>query len=212
MAENYPWPVARKFFVTGGKAQAETRKGAVQKAFIDAKIEVANLEPVSSVLNAYAERLTEIPKISHAAFVKCVMAQQEGYSGESIAAGIGWCYMRVPETGELKGYVVEDHGKGEERAVRKTLIKSLMEMAEAQNLEIIPLEKTGEPLKTLKHYQKEQKTEKPTTHARYLDEQAKRYFGMEIRGIDEIEKPFGCTVAALVYVPPYLSEDGQSAI
>lgn len=210
MAENrFWWPVAKKFFITGSRASSETRKGTVQEAFIKAKINPANLVCVSSVLHPAAVRLNALPEIPHSAITFCVMAEEMGTKGNSIAAGIGYCYMRSRDGSIKKAYVVEDHGPKEERAVKETLMLSLIEMAEAEGLVInnpaSPSEFLlgrkdwlEEQIKAGKHFDGWKTPEK--AYIRYLEENGEKFITTEIHGFDKIPNDFGYAVAALVFV------------
>lgn len=203
------WPVAKKFFITGGRASGETKKGTMQEALIDAKIHGCNLLPVSSVLDPDAIQLSEPPVIPHSALAYCVMAEEMGAEGHSIAAGIGWCYMRNKDGTIHKAYVVEDHGAKEERAVKEVLLYSLVQMAEAEKLQIYSKEKSDEillnrkewlqeKLKQGKHFDGWRSPEKE--YLKYLEENSAKYFKNEIRGYDKVPEDYGYCVAALVFV------------
>lgn len=206
---NFWWPVAKKFFITGARASSETKKGTVQEAFIKAKINPANLVPVSSVLNPDAVRLTNPPTIPHSAITFCVMAEEMGTKGNSIAAGIGYCYMRSKDGSVKKAYVVEDHGPKEERAVKETLMLSLVDMAEAEGLVIFNPTNTQEILlgrqnwleeqiKAGKHFDGWKSPE--SAYLKYLDDNGGKFIVTEIHGYDKIPDDYGYAVAALVFV------------
>lgn len=203
----YIWSVAKKFFVTSGKASGETPKGTMQEALTKAKIQQCNLVPVSSVLDADAEQI-EIPQIPHAAIAYCVMAEQTDSKNKTIAAGIGWAYMKNKDGSIKKAYVVEHHGTEEERAIKETLMLSLVEMAEAEHLNIYSKrdqnniilnrkEWLNEELKQGKHFDNWKPPER--SYLRYLDEK-KEMFNLRVEGFDKVPEDYGYTIAALVYV------------
>lgn len=205
----YEWKVAKKFFITGGRASGETRKGTVQEAFIKAKINQCNLVPVSSVLNPDAIQLSEPPAIPHSAITFCVMAEETGTKGCSIAAGVGWCWMRSHDGSIRKAYVVEDHGHKEERAVKETLMLSLVQMAEAEKLLIFNTENPAEVLLNRTEWAEQQSKlgkqfagwrSPEREFMKYLEENTQKFFKFEIHGFDKIPEDFGYAVAALVYV------------
>lgn len=202
-------PVARKFFVTGGRASGETRKGTMQEALIKARINQCNLVPVSSVLDPDAVQLNDMPAIPHSAITFCIMAEELGTKGCSIAAGVGWCRMRSKDDTVRKAYVVEDHGHKEERAVKETLMLSLVQMAEAENLHIYNPVSPAELLLSRREWADQQTAlgkrfdgwKSPEREfIKYLEENAEKFFKSEIRGFDKVPEDFGYVVAALVFV------------
>jgi pyruvoyl-dependent arginine decarboxylase len=202
-------PVAKKFFVTSGRASGETKKGTVQEAFIKAHINQCNLVPVSSVLDPDAVQLTEPPAIPHSAITFCVMAEELGAKGGTIAAGVGWCYMRSRDGTVKKAYVVEDHGPKEERAVKETLMLSLVQMAEAENLVIFNPSSPSEVLMNRREWATQQADigkrfdgwKSPEREfLKHLEEIATKFFKFEIKGFDKVPEDFGYAVAALVFV------------
>ncbi|MBU5557523.1 MAG: pyruvoyl-dependent arginine decarboxylase [Candidatus Aenigmatarchaeota archaeon] len=206
---NFWMPVAKKFFVTSGRASGETKKGTVQEAFIKAHINQCNLVPVSSVLDPDAVQLSNPPTIPHSAITFCVMAEELGTKGCSIAAGVGWCYMRNKDGMVKKAYVVEDHGHKEERAVKETLMLSLIQMAEAENLMIYNPNNPSELLMNRKEWAEQQAAlgkhfdgwKSPEREfLKYLEENASKFFRFEIKGWDKVPEDFGYVVAALVFV------------
>lgn len=203
------WPVAKKFFVTSGRASGETPKGTMQEALIKAGIQGCNLIAVSSVLDPDAVQLLEVPTIPHAALTWCVMAEQMGVQGESIAAGIGWCHMRSKDGAVRKAYVVEDHGHKEERAVEETLMYSLVQMAEAENLQIYDTSDPKQILLGRKEWlqagarnggqdYRGWKSPEPFYLKYLLD--SRKFFKTAIRGYDKVSEDYGYCTAALVYV------------
>ncbi len=202
-------PVAKKFFVTSGRASGETKKGTIHEAFVKAHINQCNLVPVSSVLDPDAVQLSAPPAIPHSAITFCVMAEELGTKGCSIAAGVGWCYMRNRDGTLKKAYVVEDHGHKEERAVKETLMFSLIQMAEAENLVIFNPTNPTEVLMNRREWAEQQAAlgkrfdgwKSPEKEfIKYLEENSAKFFKFEIKGFDKVPEDFGYAVAALVFV------------
>ncbi len=204
---NYVWPVAGKFFVTSGKASGETPKGTMHEALIKAKIQQCNLDPKSSVLFYDAAQI-EIPEIPHSSLVDCVYAAEQGMKGETIGAGIAWAHMTNKDGTVKKAYVVEDHGHKEERAVEETLMYSLVQMAEAEGLNIHNKE-NGERLPNRRDWLVEQQKSGKSFDAlrgaeedylKFLRREGPKFIPRKVEGYDRIPEEFGYVATALVFV------------
>lgn len=206
------WPVAKKFFLTSGSACSDTEKGAMQRALIKAGINQANIIEISSVLDPDAVELVnyDTKQIPHAAFAKCVFAHHKGMKGENISAGVGVAWM-INKEGVRKAYVVEASGYMDISEVKKEVMLSLVDLAEAENLQIVGIPGSQENLKLLgkrewvkhmaetgKKYEGFKDPEKD--YAKYLKENADKYFRIAAAGVDKISDDFGYAAAALVYV------------
>ncbi len=179
---------------------------------IKAGIQHTNIVSVSSVLDPDAIELTDYNKksIPHAALAYAVFARQEGDKGETIGAGVGAAWMKGKD-GERKAYVVEAEGHKEESALKTEIMTSLVGIAKAENLDIIPRPGTelNTPLYGRRAWIKQQQEvgkkfegwKSPERgYIKYLEENSNNYFRTAIVGIDKIPDDFGYVVAALVYV------------
>jgi arginine decarboxylase len=124
--------VPKKFFITSGKAVSKVSDlNAFDMALMDAKIAEQNLVSVSSVIPIGCKHIDRSP-IPMGAITHCVLAQQRGNEGESIAAGI--CYaMKKDGQG---GYVAEGHIMGDKKSLREILLWKMEEMAKLRNVEL----------------------------------------------------------------------------
>jgi len=205
------WTRAKGFFITGGCASARTKKSAMQKALMEAGIQGVNIISVSSVLDSDAVEVPDYDKASipHAAFAFAVFAHQEGVKGENIGAGVGAAWMQAKD-GTRKAYVVEDEGYKEERVIKSDIMISLVDMADAEKLDIVPKPGAqGEPLLGRREWEKKQKASGKTyngfddpekDYRAYLRQVSDTYFRMMVKGINAISDDFGYAAAALVYV------------
>jgi arginine decarboxylase len=124
--------VPRKYFVTSGKAASKVSDlNAFDVALRDARIGEQNLVSVSSVIPVGCKQVSprELPM---GAITHCVLAQQRGSEGETIAAGISYA-MRADGQG---GYVAEGHIHGDKKALREILLWKMEEMAKLRNVEL----------------------------------------------------------------------------
>jgi len=207
------WPVAKKFFLTSGGASSDTKKGAMQKALVKAGIQQCNIIEVSSVLDPDANEISYYKKsIPHAAFAYSVFAHQEGEEGQTIGAGVGVAWMQSKE-GARKAYVVEASGYKTEWRVKRDVLLSLVDIAEAEKLSVTPIPSAQatirEPLLGRREWQSKLKTEGRTfedsreaenAYVRYLKENAGNYFRLATVDINGIPEDYGYVAAALVYV------------
>jgi arginine decarboxylase len=124
--------VPKKFFITSGKAVSKVSDlNAFDMALMDAKISEQNLVAVSSVIPVGCKQIDrrEIPM---GAITHCVLAQQRGNEGESIAAGITYALRKDG----MGGYVAEGHIMGDKKALKEILLWKMEEMAKLRNVEL----------------------------------------------------------------------------
>jgi len=210
------WPVAKKFFLTKGDASSDTEKGAMQKALIEAGIQQCNIIEVSSVLDPDAQWVDYDKKsIPHAAIAFSVFAHQGGTNGETIGAGVGVAWMKGRE-GVRKAYVVEASGYKTEGRIKRDIMLSLVDIADAENLVITPtpyftkgMKRATEPLLDKRKWEKKAKAEgrafegfkdPENSYVKYLKANSDFYFRMATADINGIPDDCGYVAAALVYV------------
>jgi len=210
------WPVAKKFFLTSGGDSSDTEKGAMQKALIKAGIQQCNIIEVSSVLDPDAQEVAYDKKsIPHAAITFSVFAHQAGTEGENIGAGVGVAWMKSKE-GVRKAYVVEASGYKTEGRIKREVMLSLVDIAEAERLTITPapyftprLQHATEPLLGKREWEKKAKTggkafegfkDPENAYVKYLRTNSDYYFRMATVDINGISEDYGYVAAALVYI------------
>ena len=124
--------VPRKFFITSGKATSKVSDlNSFDIALREAGIGEQNLVSVSSIIPANCRQLDrrELPM---GAITHCVLAQQRGNEGETIAAGISYALR----SDGLGGYVAEGHVHGDRKALREILLWKMEEMAKLRGVEL----------------------------------------------------------------------------
>ena len=121
------------FFVTGGKGvSSESALNAFDLALMDAKIDHCNIVNVTSIIPADAEEVS-IVNIPPGTITFAVLARMDGQSGETVGAGIGWCWGRKPD-GTRYGTVSEAHGYKDRGAIERELKAKLHLMAKIRQL------------------------------------------------------------------------------
>lgn len=125
----------RKFFVTSGKAvSAESSLNAFDQALMNAGIDQYNIVPVSSIIPPDAVEVSPV-NLTPGAVVFAVLARMDGTSGETISAGIGWAWGRLPD-GRSYGLVAEAYGHKDKWAIEEELKTKIREMARARGMEL----------------------------------------------------------------------------
>jgi len=123
--------IPRRFFVTSGKATSDiSQLNAFDQALVMAGISEANIVPVSSVLPKGIKQVKRA-SITRGAITFCVMARQDGISGEKISAGLAY-FMRKDGAG---GYVAEGHIRGSAAELRTELKARAKQMASLREIQ-----------------------------------------------------------------------------
>jgi pyruvoyl-dependent arginine decarboxylase (PvlArgDC) len=184
----------------------------MQEALKKAGIQHFNIIEVSSVLDPGAVELQhfDTSKVPHASFAFCVFAHHSGTKGENIGAGVGTAWMQTRD-GKGKAYVVEASGHKTEGEIKKEIMISLIDIAEAENLVLVPRPDSvkKEPLLGRKEWVKKMKEAgrvfegfktPEREYIKYLMESADDYFRIKTAGISGVPDDYGYAAAALVYV------------
>lgn len=138
-----------KFFLTRGKAVSSTSQlNAFDSALRVAGIDQCNLVQVSSTLPENAREI-KLRKIAPGEITFCVLSRMDGFSGESISAGVGYAICHDKQRGKEYGIVTEDHGYKDPKYIKDELMRKLDEMAEARNMRVKKAKTVVESLKTV---------------------------------------------------------------
>jgi len=123
-------PIPTKFFVTSGKAVSKISDlNAFDQALLAGGLSEQNIVSVSSVLPV-GIRQTRRCQLPMGAITHCVLAQQRGGEGETIAAGIAYGF-RDDSHG---GYVAEGHMYGTKRSLKEIMEWKMGEMAKLRGI------------------------------------------------------------------------------
>jgi len=138
----------KKFFVTSGKAVSpESPLNAFDLALMDAGIDQCNIVAISSIIPPDA---VEVPPVNltPGAVVFAVLARMDGVSGETIGAGVGWAWGRLPD-GRRYGLVAEAHGHKDKWAIEEELRSKVREMAKVRNMELDEIRVKAESIEAI---------------------------------------------------------------
>jgi len=123
-------PIPTKFFVTSGKAVSKISDlNAFDQALLAGGLSEQNIVSVSSVLPV-GIRQTRRCQLPMGAITHCVLAQQRGGEGETIAAGIAYGFR---DDGH-GGYVAEGHMYGTKRSLKEIMEWKMGEMAKLRGI------------------------------------------------------------------------------
>ncbi|OGS60406.1 MAG: pyruvoyl-dependent arginine decarboxylase [Euryarchaeota archaeon RBG_19FT_COMBO_69_17] len=142
-------PIPTKFFVTSGKAVSKISDlNAFDQALLAGGLSEQNLVSVSSVLPIGIKQVRK-RDLPMGAITHCVLAQQRGGEGETVAAGIAYGFR---EDG-FGGYVAEGHMHGTKRSLKEVMEWKMGEMANLRGIKFRRIEYRIEELSIpMDHY------------------------------------------------------------
>ena len=126
----------KKFFVTSGVGLSEEFPlNAFDEALMKAGIAQCNLVSVSSIIPPDCEQIP-FAEIIPGTITFSVLCRMDGRDGETIGAGIGWCWGEKEGKKQNYGIVAEDHGYKNAEEIEKALRQKLKHMAKVRDLTI----------------------------------------------------------------------------
>ena len=152
-----------EYFLTTGKGESDAgskglpfETGSYDSALNYAGIENANIIKYTSVIPTDAKKVQKenaLKKIQWGQVMECIMAQNNGKTGEKIAAAVVITNVTDPDGKHLGGFACEYSGSEDIEQIKKSLMASIRGMILRRNMGDIGEEaKWGEDNKTEKGF------------------------------------------------------------